>query len=142
MELHFAKGFSFQCAGYCWCCCMQPVVVCVRGRRDENSARIQITIVCIRSEWKQTRFAYITYGNSETCNKSLFEPIQMHRRCSMLMDSSNRIRLSNHHIVYLNYVWERIVNSSLSIRSEVFCEKLSIYLSATINIWFNDENWR
>lgn len=73
-----------------------------------------------------TRFAYITYGNSETCNKSLFEPIQMHRRCSMLMDSSNRIRLSNHHIVYLNYAWERIVNSSLSIRSEVFCEKLSI----------------
>lgn len=85
MELHFAKGFFFQCAGYCWCCCMQPVVVCVRGRRDENSARIEITIVCIRSEWKQTRFAYITYGNSETCNKSLFEPIQMHRRYSMLI---------------------------------------------------------
>lgn len=138
----FAKGVSVPCAFtvivvvvivtvcvfctvlVCMCVCVSVQVwersnICAHQNRNRlHLIELKINSICIQ-----------TFGISETCNKSMSTNTMPSVR-AIFMDKSNcNPIVKPSHFVYLNCVWLKIVNSVLSIWSEVFCKQKKNKLS-------------
>lgn len=124
----------------CMCVCECAVQVWERSNICAHQNRNRLHLI----ELKINSICIQTFGISETCNKSMSTNTMPSVR-AIFMDKSNcNPIVKPSHFVYLNCVWLKIVNSVLSIWSEVFCKQKKtncpFSMSAIVNIWFNDNS--